>query len=199
MSTIITRPKIGFHSLLVLLLVAVFCSCQKEMSFETSNSGGSGGVSGGSAVFALVPSGASCSDAVVSGAYQAGTALGTAAAGPGHGHGHPRRRRPARRARQRPRVRDVLDLLRVWRGRRLFPCEQRPHRAREAQPAGDPQPPAVQPVPQEPEAQTVGRRDGRHRASPWPRDAIRAERGRAGFARGNDGHRYRWSWRPDLQ
>lgn len=77
MSTTITRPKIGFHSLLVLLLVAVFCSCQKEMSFETGNSGGSGGVSGGSAVFALVPSVASCSDAVVSGAYQAGTALGT--------------------------------------------------------------------------------------------------------------------------
>jgi hypothetical protein len=54
--------------------------CQKELSKDTLGSGGTGGGGGGSASgsaqFSLVPSGSNCSDAVVAGIYEAGTALG---------------------------------------------------------------------------------------------------------------------------
>ena len=64
---------------LVFLVLLTNVGCQKELSKDTLGSGGSGGGggnAGGSAQFALVPSGSNCSDAVVSGTYEAGTALG---------------------------------------------------------------------------------------------------------------------------
>lgn len=63
---------------IVLLFLLANIGCQKEISTEglLSGGGGGGGAVGGSAQFALAPSGANCSDAVVSGAFVAGTALG---------------------------------------------------------------------------------------------------------------------------
>jgi hypothetical protein len=57
---------------LLLLFLTFFgiTGCQKEMSKETAGPGG--GSSGGSAVFALVPTGGQCSDAVVAGSFEAG-------------------------------------------------------------------------------------------------------------------------------
>src|SRR5262245_44874746 len=59
----------------LLLVFAGMLSCQKEVSVELGVPGG--GVVGGSAVFTLVPAGNNCSDAAVSGTYQAGTTLDT--------------------------------------------------------------------------------------------------------------------------
>ncbi|HUP13691.1 MAG TPA: hypothetical protein VM187_15825, partial [Niastella sp.] len=51
--------------------------CQKEGSLESAaNSIGGGGVVGGSAQFALVPTGTNCSDAVIAGSFVAGVDLG---------------------------------------------------------------------------------------------------------------------------
>lgn len=60
--------KIKLSSLL-LFLSFLFFSCEKELSLE-------GNVSGGSAVFTLSGAPAACTNAVVSGAYEAGVALG---------------------------------------------------------------------------------------------------------------------------
>jgi hypothetical protein len=64
---------------LVFLLLLANIGCQKEISSETGalpGGGGGGGTVGGSAQFALVPSGNSCSDADVEGTFVAGTAVG---------------------------------------------------------------------------------------------------------------------------
>ncbi len=58
-------------SLLVLLLSIVFFSCQKEYSLE-------GNVIGGSAVFTLDGAPGACTNALVTGSYQVGVALGAA-------------------------------------------------------------------------------------------------------------------------
>jgi hypothetical protein len=58
----------------ILVTIIAGISCQKEMSLEEVTPGG--GVTGGSAAFKLVPSGSNCSDAVVSGIFEAGTPLG---------------------------------------------------------------------------------------------------------------------------
>ena len=67
-------PLVHFFIFLVLL---GGIGCQKELSQENHLPGGGSGASGGSAVFSLAPSGSSCSDAVISGAFQAGSDLGS--------------------------------------------------------------------------------------------------------------------------
>lgn len=57
---------------LFFLVIIFLGGCQKELSFEKPPAGGT-------AVFALVSSGSNCSDAVVSGVFQAGTALSAGA------------------------------------------------------------------------------------------------------------------------
>lgn len=53
-----------------------FWSCQKEASFENPNGPGGGiGEGDSAAIFTLVPSGASCSDAIVSGIYAMGSPI----------------------------------------------------------------------------------------------------------------------------
>jgi hypothetical protein len=56
------------------LAITAVISCQKEKSLEEGIP--PGGVTGGSAVFKLVPSANNCSDAIVSGQFEAGTVLG---------------------------------------------------------------------------------------------------------------------------
>ncbi|MBC7848463.1 MAG: hypothetical protein H7Y31_01945 [Chitinophagaceae bacterium] len=58
-------------SLIFFILICIV-GCQKEVSFQKPNAGGS---TGGSAAFALVPVGAACSDATLVGIYEAGKAL----------------------------------------------------------------------------------------------------------------------------
>ena len=67
--------------LLIFLLLLGNIGCQKEMSKDTLGAGGivgggGGNNTGGTAVFALVPSGSRCSDAAVTGLFEAGTILG---------------------------------------------------------------------------------------------------------------------------
>jgi len=80
MNTPLINKLLSLTRFLVLLLLLVNIGCQKELSKDTLGSGGTGGgggTSSGSAQFSLVPSGSNCSDAVVSGNFEAGTALGT--------------------------------------------------------------------------------------------------------------------------
>src|SRR5262245_54320734 len=62
---------LSFYTFLLSLVLVGGISCQKELSREL---GGAGGGTGGSASFALVPTGNNCSDASVSGNFQAGVA-----------------------------------------------------------------------------------------------------------------------------
>lgn len=62
-------------SLLVMALSILFYSCQKEYSLEGNVVGGG---TGGTAVFTLSGAPGTCTNAVVGGTYQAGTALGAA-------------------------------------------------------------------------------------------------------------------------
>lgn len=55
-------------------ILAGFISCQKDLSTETAGAAGS---TGSTAVFSLVPSGSNCSDATISGVFQAGKVLMT--------------------------------------------------------------------------------------------------------------------------
>lgn len=61
---------------LVFIFLLANIGCQKENSTELPVNSGSGGFSGGSARYALVPSGSGCSDAVVAGSFVAGVDLG---------------------------------------------------------------------------------------------------------------------------
>lgn len=69
------------RNLLLLLLpfVLLFAACQKEISFETTISTATGttavGIATGTAKYKLIGAGSTCTGAVVSGIYQAGTAL----------------------------------------------------------------------------------------------------------------------------
>ena len=74
MNSLINKSKRQFFFILLFFAITSIISCQKEASFETS---GSGGRSGGTAVFTLVPSGTNCSDAVASGNFEEGTLLTT--------------------------------------------------------------------------------------------------------------------------
>jgi hypothetical protein len=60
----------------VFLSLLANIGCQKEVSTELPASSGGGGTGGGSAQFALAPSGSNCSDAVVAGSFVAGVELG---------------------------------------------------------------------------------------------------------------------------
>lgn len=71
-STIINRRTLS-HLLFCLFVITGMVSCKKESSFEVGTAGG--GISGGTAVFVLVPSGTNCSDAMVTGLFEAGTKL----------------------------------------------------------------------------------------------------------------------------
>jgi hypothetical protein len=62
--------------ILVFLSLFAVIGCQKDISVELPPNSGGGGTGGGSAQFALVPSGTSCSDAVVTGSFITGVALG---------------------------------------------------------------------------------------------------------------------------
>lgn len=73
-STIINWRALS-HLLFCFLVITGMVSCKKEGSFEVGVPGG--GISGGTAVFVLVPSGTNCSDAIVSGLFEAGTKLTT--------------------------------------------------------------------------------------------------------------------------
>lgn len=66
------RIPIGLTSFLLFSVIIFNVGCQKEGSLENS---GPGAGPGGTAVFSLVPSGTNCSDAVISGPFQAGTLL----------------------------------------------------------------------------------------------------------------------------
>ncbi|HEY1201515.1 MAG TPA: hypothetical protein VGE79_11065, partial [Niastella sp.] len=61
---------------LVFIFLLANIGCGKEGSTELPVNSGSGGFSGGSAKYALVPSGSGCSDAVVTGSFVAGVDLG---------------------------------------------------------------------------------------------------------------------------
>ena len=61
--------------ILVFLSLFAVIGCQKDISVELPPNSG-GGTGGGSAQFALVPAGTSCSDAVVTGSFVTGIALG---------------------------------------------------------------------------------------------------------------------------
>jgi hypothetical protein len=63
---------------LVFISLLTNIGCQKDISAElpAGSGGGGGGTNGGSAQFALVPSGSNCSDAVVTGSFVAGVDLG---------------------------------------------------------------------------------------------------------------------------
>jgi hypothetical protein len=77
MHYLMNRKSFTLLRFLVFFFLLSNISCQKEGSVELpGNSIGGGGVVGGSAQFALVPSGTSCSDAVVTGSFVAGTDLG---------------------------------------------------------------------------------------------------------------------------
>jgi hypothetical protein len=69
------KPSLYLKYIFIILASTAVIGCQKEVSLELGTPGG--GVIGGSAVFALVPSGSNCSDAVISGLFEAGTPLGT--------------------------------------------------------------------------------------------------------------------------
>ena len=60
---------------LIFLSLFAFIGCQKDISIELPPNSG-GGTGGGSAQFALVPAGSNCSDAVVTGSFVTGIALG---------------------------------------------------------------------------------------------------------------------------
>lgn len=80
MNTSLINKSLSLTHFLVFLLLLGNIGCQKELSKDTLGSGGAGGgggTSSGSAQFSLVPSGSNCSDAVVSGNFEAGTALGS--------------------------------------------------------------------------------------------------------------------------
>lgn len=62
--------------LIVFIFLLANIGCGKEGSTELPVNSGSGGLSGGSAKYALVPSGSGCSDAVVAGSFVAGVDLG---------------------------------------------------------------------------------------------------------------------------
>lgn len=62
--------------LIVFIFLLANIGCGKEGSTELPVNSGSGGFSGGSAKYALVPSGSGCSDAVVTGSFVAGVDLG---------------------------------------------------------------------------------------------------------------------------
>ncbi len=66
------RIPIVLSGFLLFSVVIFNVGCQKEGSLENS---GPGAGPGGTAVFLLVPSGTNCSDAVISGPFQAGTLL----------------------------------------------------------------------------------------------------------------------------
>ncbi len=81
MVRLLNSPVVSLTRLLVFLLLLGNIGCQKEMSKDTLGAGGTvggggGGTTGGSADFALVPSGNNCSDAAVTGIYEANTTLG---------------------------------------------------------------------------------------------------------------------------
>jgi hypothetical protein len=63
--------RIEFSSFFILILALT--SCQKELSFDSSNNPGS--PSNSTAIFTLVPSGSNCSDAVASGVFEVSKTL----------------------------------------------------------------------------------------------------------------------------
>ena len=81
MVRLFNSPIVSLTRLFVFLLLLGSIGCQKEMSKDTLGAGGplgggGGGTTGGSAEFALVPSGNNCSDAAVTGIFEANTTLG---------------------------------------------------------------------------------------------------------------------------
>src|SRR4051812_30261443 len=83
MVRLFNSKTLSLTRLLVFLLLLGNIGCQKEMSKDTlgtggvlGGGGGGGSTTGGSAVFALAPSGNKCSDAAVTGLFEAGTVLG---------------------------------------------------------------------------------------------------------------------------
>jgi hypothetical protein len=65
-----------FQSILILLLtICFFTACEKELSVENGLLPGGGGSSGGTAVYTFADGTGSCTGAIVSGSYTAGTAL----------------------------------------------------------------------------------------------------------------------------
>lgn len=77
MNTPLINKSLSLTRFFAFLLLLANIGCQKELSKDTLGSGGGGGTISGSAQFSLVPSGSNCSDAVVSGNFEAGTALGS--------------------------------------------------------------------------------------------------------------------------
>ncbi|OQP42832.1 hypothetical protein A4H97_11785 [Niastella yeongjuensis] len=82
MVRLFNSQKFSLIHLLVFLLLLGNIGCQKEMSKDTLGAGGvvggggGGNTTGGTAVFTLEPAGSRCSDAAVTGIFEAGTTLG---------------------------------------------------------------------------------------------------------------------------
>jgi len=70
------KPFTTLLRFLVFIFLLANIGCQKENSLELPVNSGSGGFSGGSAKYALVPSGSGCSDAIVAGSFVVGVDLG---------------------------------------------------------------------------------------------------------------------------